>query len=343
MPLKVIAEGDIGPLIGYLMASHEVVGPLRKDARYAFGVLTTPDEPVVGYSTTILPPKKYLFPQRETLLRYHLKPEIQVQPVVDDRPRVLFGLHPCDIHATWLLDAMFTSENTDDNYTVRRNRALVIGLDCAQPCDEYAFCRSMQTWNADGEGYDLFLTPVDGAYLVEIGSPQGEAILTGWGKAREAVYEDRVKLRNFLRHKEEVFPSPLDARVEELPGILGRSWNSLLWDVLGERCLACGTCNLVCPTCYCFDVHDEMDLSLTAGERYRVWDSCQLEGFAKVGTGENFRESRAYRQRHRFYRKAKYLYEKYGRTACVGCGRCARQCLVKINPVEVFNQLKGGE
>jgi ferredoxin len=343
MPLKVIAQGDIGSLVHHLMESHEVVGARRKDGKYAFGRLDAPGDFAADYPTTILPPKKYFFPQRETLLRFHLKPELSLEPVVDDRPRALFGVHPCDIHATWLLDAIFTSENTDTNYMLSRNKALVIGLDCAKPCDEYAFCRSMGTWSSNVEGYDLFLTPVDGSYLVEIGSSQGEAFLTGWGKAREAGYDDRVKMRSFQRSKEEVFPTPLQADVRDLPGILGRSWGSLLWDVLGERCLACGTCNLVCPTCYCFDVHDEVALSLTEGERYRVWDSCQLEGFAKVGTGENFRENRAFRQRHRFYRKEKYLYEKYGRTACVGCGRCARQCLAKINPVEVYNQLKGGE
>jgi sulfhydrogenase subunit beta (sulfur reductase) len=74
MPLKVIGEGDIGPLIDHLMASHEVVGPLPKDARFAFGVLSAASDAVVGHPITILPPKKYLFPQRETLLRYHVKP-----------------------------------------------------------------------------------------------------------------------------------------------------------------------------------------------------------------------------------------------------------------------------
>lgn len=342
MPLKVIAKGDIGSLIAHLMATNEVVGARPKNGKYIFAPLKSPDEFVADYPITYLPPKKYLFPQRETLLRYRLKPELRVEPVVGDGPRVLVGLHPCDIYATWLLDAVFTSENTDANYMERRNKSLIIGLDCPKPCDEFAFCRSMGTWNATGEGYDLFLTPLEDRYLADIGTTEGEAILTGWGKAREATYEDRVALRNFLHRKEEVFPEPLETDVHDLPAILDRSWNSLLWDVLGERCLACGTCNLVCPTCYCFDVRDEVDLSLTQGERYRVWDSCQLEGFAKVATGENFRESRAFRQRHRFYRKEKYLYEKYGRTACVGCGRCARQCLARINPVEVYNQLKGG-
>jgi sulfhydrogenase subunit beta (sulfur reductase) len=343
MPLKVFPQSEVGSLIEHLMGGYEVVGAKRKDGKYVFGQLHAAEECAADYPITILPPKKYFFPQKETLLRYRLKPELEVEPVADNRPRAIFGMHPCDMHATWLMDAIFTSENTDANYMLSRNKALIVGLDCAKPCDEYAFCRSMGTWNASPQGYDLFLTPLEDAFLVDTGSPQGEAVLAAWGAARDAGYDDRAKMRAFQRHKEEVFPTPLQADVRDLPGILGRSWNSLLWDVLGERCLACGTCNMVCPTCYCFDVREEVALSLTEGERYRVWDSCQLEGFAKVGTGENFREARAFRQRHRFYRKEKYLYEKYGRTACVGCGRCARQCLVKINPVEVYNQLKGGE
>lgn len=343
MALKVIAESELGALTAHLMASHQVVGARPRNGKYVFGTLAAPGDLVADYPITIIPPKKVVFPQKETLLRYRLGIDVQVESVSDPRPMAVMGLHPCDLHAIWLLDAVFTSDRTDDNYTARRNNTLLVGMDCAKPCDEYSFCRSMETWNANPESYDLFLTPVGGAYLVDVATPRGEAALAGWGKAREAGYEDRVKLRAFQRRKEEVFPSPLEAKVQDLPAILGRSWSSLLWDVLGERCLACGSCSLVCPTCYCFDVRDETALSLADGERYRVWDSCQLEGFSRVGTGENFREGRAFRQRHRFYRKEKYLYEKYGRTACVGCGRCARQCLAKINPVEVYNQLKWGD
>ena len=136
-------------------------------------------------------------------------------------------------------------------------------------------------------------------------------------------------------------PREVRFRPSELPGLLRRSFHNVLWDERADKCLSCGGCNLVCPTCYCFDVKDEVDLSLKEGRRYRVWDGCVLEDFAKVGSGENFRERRAQRYRHRFYRKGMYLYDKYGHIACVGCGRCASACLPDIaDPVAVYNALK---
>ena len=98
---------------------------------------------------------------------------------------------------------------------------------------------------------------------------------------------------------------------------------------------------MVCPTCYCFDVNDEVALSLREGERVRSWDGCLLEDFSKIGSGENFREKRYQRYRHRLYRKGLYMYEKHGQIACVGCGRCASVCLPDIaDPAKVYNRLK---
>ncbi len=88
---------------------------------------------------------------------------------------------------------------------------------------------------------------------------------------------------------------------------------------------------------------DALALDGATGERFRTWDSCQLDEFAAVATGENFRETRAARQRHRFFRKGKYIPEMHGELGCVGCGRCARACLVKITPVGVWNALYAEE
>ncbi len=96
---------------------------------------------------------------------------------------------------------------------------------------------------------------------------------------------------------------------------------------------------MTCPTCICFDVLDQMDLSLGEGERVREWDGCMLEPFAKVASGENFREEREDRLRHRFFRKYAYLYTRHGKPFCCGCGRCVRQCLAGIDPVTVINDL----
>jgi formate hydrogenlyase subunit 6/NADH:ubiquinone oxidoreductase subunit I len=114
-----------------------------------------------------------------------------------------------------------------------------------------------------------------------------------------------------------------------------------MWDAVGRKCFSCGSCNLVCPTCYCFNVKDEVAPDLAGGERKRTWDSCQLAEFATVAGGENFRKDRSARLRHRFFRKGKWIMERYGRLGCVGCGRCDRNCLVKINSVDIYTQLAG--
>ena len=115
---------------------------------------------------------------------------------------------------------------------------------------------------------------------------------------------------------------------------------SSFWEKHSEKCLACGSCVLVCPTCYCFDVKDNPDLSLEQGERVRIWDGCLLEDFAKVASGENFRATRPTRYRHRYFKKGKYLYDRFGFVSCVGCGRCSSNCLPDIaNPVNLFNDM----
>jgi sulfhydrogenase subunit beta (sulfur reductase) len=136
------------------------------------------------------------------------------------------------------------------------------------------------------------------------------------------------------------FPYRLEFDVGTLADVMRESYDSPLWDELAEICLACGQCTIVCPTCFCFNVYDDVELSLQEGKRSRRWDSCQLDEFATVAGNENFREHQAARLRHRFMRKGRYLMEKYDELGCVGCGRCARSCLVDISPVNVFNALQ---
>jgi len=132
----------------------------------------------------------------------------------------------------------------------------------------------------------------------------------------------------------------LDVSRERLPKLLEDSYDDPYWESRSETCLSCGSCVMVCPTCFCFDVHDDAALNLREGERFRQWDGCVLVDFAKVATGENFRHDKASRFRHRIYRKGKYILERYGKVGCVGCGRCATACLADIaSPVEAFNAI----
>lgn len=339
MSFKVIDKKDMTSLVESIMEEREVVGPVAKDGKFVFGPIDDYSQLRLDYNITLLPPKEFFLPTEEPILKYKLGEAMRSEPVIEAHPRVIMGLHPCDINATWLLDLAFSTDNLDTNYMEKRKKAVIIGLDCNEPCDEHSFCKSMRSLTVEG-GYDLFLTDIGDAYMVEFGSPVGMELLARHKGAREATDADMSLFRAVQDAKWPKFTYKLEMNLSDLPNLLAISYDNPLWEELGEKCLACGACTLVCPTCYCFDIVDRLALNLKEGQRLRVWDSCQLPEFATVAGGENFRKSRADRQRHRFFRKGKYLTEMFGKVGCVGCGRCVRSCLVHIDPVEVYNTLK---
>ncbi len=339
MALWILPKDKVPGFVERLMAEYEVVGPVAKDGAFAFAPLQRSEEIRLDYPITLQSPKAYLLPPEETLLRFRRGQPPEVEPVRQERRRILFGVHPCDINATWLLDLAFSQDTLDTPYMERRERALIVGLDCLKPCDEHSFCKSMGSLEVTG-GYDLFMTDLGDAYAVEAGTEAGQELLQRYAEARPATTEDTARLNQVLSEKWPRFPRKLTLEPTELAEMLNLAYDDPLWEELAKKCLGCGSCNLVCPTCYCFDVQDRLRLNLQEGERVRLWDGCMLKDFTRVASGEVFREHRSARLRHRFYRKGKYMYEDYGRFGCVGCGRCVRACLVKIDPVEVFNGLQ---
>jgi ferredoxin len=337
MSLKIINKGSMAELVSSLMRQYDVVGPRAKDSQFAFGPITNYSQLRLDYNNTILPPKKYLLPQEEVLFKFRAD-EMSAAPVFETRPRVIFGMHTCDIHALKLLDAVFAKGNPDEHYLKRRAATLIVGIECLTPCNEHSFCKSMNTLTAD-DGFDLHLIDLGQAYAVEVGTSAGETLLAKCAVAREATKADVELLNKVLSEKWPRFSYRLDFDSSELPSLMAMSYKSPVWEDLDKRCLACGSCNLVCPTCYCFNVIDNVSLDGKTGQRVRMWDSCQLDEFARVATGENFRKTRAQRQRHRFFRKGKYIPDMHGELGCVGCGRCAWACLVDITPVGVWNEL----
>jgi heterodisulfide reductase subunit C len=158
-----------------------------------------------------------------------------------------------------------------------------------------------------------------------------EATTADLGK-RKAVQDKNIATLN--KHQLECKPS-------FLPKLLEKAYHHPIWEEKAELCYSCGSCNQVCPTCYCFDVQDEVNWDLKTGCRYRAWDGCLLQNFATVAGDHNFRKKRADRFRHRLYRKGKYVPSKIGgQIACVGCGRCVSACTSHIaNPVDIYNTI----
>jgi sulfhydrogenase subunit beta (sulfur reductase) len=335
--LKILPKTKLTPFVSGLMADYRLCGPVHHNGGVAFQVINDPEELQMKYPNTILPPKKFLLPPKETLFQFSKADRGEVIPPPADPPTVIMGVHTCDLHAIQLLDRVFAAGNPDSHYIRRRSQTRIISIECLEPCYEQSFCKSMGTMTAD-EGYDLHFIDIGDAYAVDVGTEEGEQLLK-YATTLPAETRDDERLNATLSNKWPLFPYRLDCDVSDLPSLLSMSMKSPLWEELGKRCLSCAACTNVCPTCFCFDTKDDIDLKLETGTRERNWDSCQLDEFAMVAGGHDFRKSRALRQRHRFLRKGKYILEAHGYLGCVGCGRCACACPVDITPVGVFNEL----
>jgi sulfhydrogenase subunit beta (sulfur reductase) len=335
----ILSKENFDPFISRLSKLQKLVAPVEKGyENYSFEEVTSADRIALRYIPTVLPPKKYFLPQREPLLEYNVSKGLDVQAVVEYERMVLFGVHTCDLAGIQCLNMVFSQRPKDYNYLIRKNKIDIIGLECTSYCDEFASCTLVNA-SAPSGGYDLFFTDMGDYFIVHINTQVGDEIVDTSKVFERAGREHLRALVTLREEKKNIFKNELPIEPREIPELFDKSFESNVWQDLDRRCLACGNCTNVCPTCYCFDIMDEMNLQLTGGRRYRRWDSCQLEPFAKVAGGENFRKERAVRQRHRYYRKFRYPVLKYSRFFCTGCGRCSRTCMAGIRLKETLGTL----
>jgi NAD(P)H-flavin reductase/NAD-dependent dihydropyrimidine dehydrogenase PreA subunit len=340
--MKIISKEDFRDFVNALIdeKSRKVIGVKAKGNKFAFGPLENADELRLDYDVTLLPPKKYFFPQRETLFTYDFSDGFSAKNPEEPKPMIIIGVHPYDIVALVHMDEVFRETKSDPYYFKKRDASIIIGVNM-QKMSKWNFSSYMGCDVID-YGYDLMLTDLGNRYAVNVGSQKGGGLLTKYAKnvtpalARDIQIAGQKK-REVMSMSQQKFDFP----PELIPELLKDSYaKSGFWEKHSEKCLACGSCVLVCPTCYCFDVKDNPDLSLEHGERIRTWDGCLLEDFAKIASGENFRATRPTRYRHRYFKKGKYLYDRFGFISCVGCGRCSSNCLPDIaNPVNLFNDM----
>jgi len=317
--------------------ARQVVGPRSKGEKFVFDQLDSADELRLDHDVTILPPKKYFLPTHEDLMTYDLKHPFNVKGTQEVEPRVIIGMHPYDIKALLQMDKIYLGDNVDTNYKARRDNTLIIASDILT-VSENSFAASMDSITV-GTGFDLLVTVLGDKVAVQVGSEAGQELLAKYGNATDASQDVQGQvdaLRNALPSKySKKAPSP-----DQWTDLLSKHQENGVWDENSKKCLECGSCTMVCPTCYCYDVDDVSSLDLKEGARMRTWDGCLLREFTLIGSGEIFREDVKERYKHRFYRKGMHLPKRYGDVACVGCGRCVSACLPDIaDPSQLMDKL----
>jgi len=313
-------------------------GPVKNGSKFSLEKINDYSQIDLTALRTKIPFKKFLFPPKMSMFSFDEK---GVKESLDNIPhQVIFGIHPCDTHALMIMDNFHTQTNPDPYYIERRKRTAMIQLSCIP--DDKCFCKTTNTDHAE-TGFDLALTELTDFFIVWIGSSLGDDMIRECPEIidEHITHDDLQEYINWRKHRESSFK--LDMDFSGMPSLMELYWDDVLWKELGERCLSCGSCTLVCPTCPCFNVIDEINLRNTQGKRIRQWDSCMFREYSMVAGGHNFREARADRLKLRFTHKLQAFVGEFGKPACVGCGRCIDICPVDIDIRTVAMRLKGEE
>jgi ferredoxin len=316
---QILLRGKFNELIaGLLSGGSRVIAPIASvNGRYFYREIS--DTNTVNIDPNIKPTnsvKEFFFPQNETICNYRYEGK---ELIVDDaepflQEQVIFGVRPCEAASLPILDKVFGWDYQDRFFQQRRAKSTVISIACKP--DEFCFCTSVGLSSETDSGADAMLIPIDAdTFEVRVFTPKGAAIFDG--KTTES---DKIGIT--ADSPEIKFDS------NNVKRYLAEHFGDDVFDVLSIRCLACGACTYVCPTCHCFDIVDEG--GAVNGKRVKNWDACQFAMFTLHASGHNPRGNQSARQRNRIQHKFRIYPDKFGAILCTGCGNCARECSVTL-------------
>jgi sulfhydrogenase subunit beta (sulfur reductase) len=338
MKIVKLKKENLVPFLETITGEAELWAPVKKGPdRHTFQVIEDFSRIDTNYTRTILPPRKILLPSQFNM--YRADKRSYTPDFSHVSKKIIFGIHPCDIHGLLIMDRFYSYAIEDPYYLESRRNALILGHSCWP--DEDCLCKSTGTHIVE-EGYDLFFTELKGYYLVWIGSTQGDDLI----RKRPDIFEEEIKeteIQEFIQWREDrdrAYTNEINFAY--MADLMELKYNDPMWERLGEACLACGSCTNVCPTCNCYNVEDRPVLGQGVSNIRRCWDACTLENYSGVAGGENFREKRADRLKLWYTHKLQAYVCKYGKPGCVGCGRCIATCPVDINIKTVSDSLDGG-
>ena len=343
------ALGDRGyTVVGPTVRSEAIVyGELRSAADLAVGwadeqtggsyrLRRRDDDAVFGHNDGHNSLKGFLFPPRLALWKAHRGEdgELEVQPPAEPPRYAFLGVRSCDLHAVAIQDRVFMGDRyVDSDYQARRRDAFFVAVNCAQ-AGGTCFCVSMDSGPKAESGFDLSLTElIDDAghrFVVEVGTDRGAEVLAALphrpadtrdvGAAEETVERTAASMGRELN-------------TDGIKELLYDNLEHPRWEEVGDRCLSCGNCTLVCPTCFCSTTEDTTDLAGGETDRVREWDTCFSLDHSYLHGG-SVRASGQSRYRQWMTHKLASWIDQFGSSGCVGCGRCITWCPVAIDITE---------
>lgn len=336
MTVKKINKADIGNVLAAWRQDFVVFVPSDSSGVTMFSEWDGQDTGFLDwYRNTVVSPKAVVLPPVERMLSFRKeKGGYKTEVPANERKQIIFGIRPCDAHGMKITDDVFSDGLEDYYYLSHRRNTLLVGLGCTNPM-ESCFCQSMGVSPASSPDVDLMLVEINDEYVAEAHTEKGEYLLTLAGVAKNASGQDLKKAKSAEAEAARKLTRQLDT--EGVSGKLQACFNDKeLWEDIAAKCVSCGICTFLCPTCFCFDINDEMINK--NGSRYRGWDSCSFKLYTKMPM-ENPREEKWKRVRQRVCHKFEFYPINLGISACTGCGRCIRLCPVNWDITRVIASL----
>ena len=327
-----LPKQNIGALLDGMARERDVFVPAIVDGVSKYALYEDGVQTAFELVNTTMPPKDLLFPQTQKMYYFDVDAagSYRIREYDESRPLVLFGVRPCDMRSIACLDEVFLTRGfVDEFYANAREKLLSISIGCSQAA-ETCFCASMGVNPQDAPNADIMLKDCGSSYLVCAQTPKGEAEVATWtghledGDAQPASCELTlsVNMVGVVDKLEEMYDHPI-------------------WDDISTKCLNCGTCTYVCPTCHCFDI--SQDMRRKDGVRFRCWDSCMFSEYTMMAGGHNPRPEKLERVRNRFMHKLNFFERRYGMSLCVGCGRCVEKCPVALDITRLVDDIGAAE
>jgi ferredoxin len=349
MKARIVDHDDVLKIATLLQEQgYEVIAPFSGRGRDTFFDTVTDqnrDQIQIHLPNPYYPPKRYVFPSIESLLKMdRSNGELRIVPTYDVRRRAIFGIRSCDVAGIYHLDRFYLGrEFPDIYYQQHRENLFLVNVVCTDPnldISEECFCLCTDTGPAAREHFDLQLMDLGDQFMAVAGTPAGEALF-GSPMFQKCSMEHVALRRSILEEVRKRFkPNTTSWFSAAIQAVSRGEVTDETWEQIGIRCLECGGCTYVCPACTCFTISDRA-ADANGVERLRIWDSCALSGFTRMAGGFNPRRAVHDRRNRRFFRKlAHYFIQRELSMACVGCGRCAAVCHGDIGMPSVVEMIR---